>query len=234
MAGNWALRIAGDDMIGFSCSNTSAIMPPVGARKPGIGNNPFSFAYSGSKYREICVDMASSTVAIGKALDLAVQGKPVPEGWLLDREGRPTTDFYKMGMVLPFAGHKGFGIAFVVETFATFLSGGTLTPDMNPQQGSAQPELASHSFGAIKISTFRDLAEFRNDVDSYIDFIKSLPLQDDVKSVKYPGEIELAIKQQILKEGIGLPETLIRELSEFGVEAGVSVRDTAFLTERKQ
>jgi len=234
MAGHWALKLAGDDMIGFCGSNTYGTMVPPGAKKPGIGNNPFSFAYSGGKYRDICVDMATSVVAAGKALDLTLQGKPVPEGWFLDKDGNPTTDYYKRGMMLPFAGHKGYGIAFIVETLSTFLSGGVLTPAMNPQTNNALPELASHSFGAVRIDAFRDLAGFKADVDTYIDFLKSLPVADESVTVKYPGEIELNAKKKTLSEGISLSETLVDELAGIGQGVGLSEQESAFLRARVQ
>ncbi|MEL7608037.1 MAG: Ldh family oxidoreductase [Bacillota bacterium] len=233
MAGHWALKLAEDDMIGFCGSNTSPGMPPPGAIKAGIGNNPFAIAYSGNRYKDVCVDMASSVVAMGKAVDLVQRGQPVPFGWFLDKDGNDSNDLRQAAMVLPFAGHKGYGIAFVVETLSSLLSGGALPQNMNNQMQGDKPELASQYFAAIKIDAFRPAAEFRADVDTYIDFLKTLPVKEDVDFVKYPGEIELNNTKQILAQGVRLPETLVNELAAVAKGYAIPEAQFAFLTERR-
>jgi LDH2 family malate/lactate/ureidoglycolate dehydrogenase len=233
MAGHWALKLAKDDMIGFSGSNTSPGMPPPGAVKPGIGNNPFAIAYSGEKYKDICVDMASSVVAMGKVVDMVQRGQPVPFGWFLDKDGNDSNDLRQAAMVLPFAGHKGYGIAFVVETLASLLSGGALPQNMNNQMQGDKPELASQYFAAIKIDAFRPASDFRADVDSYIDFLKTLPVKEGTNIVKYPGEIELNNKKQITSDGVRLPETLVNELMAVAGGYEIPKEQYAFLTERR-
>ncbi|WP_122641541.1 Ldh family oxidoreductase [Luxibacter massiliensis] len=230
MAGHWAMKLAGNEYIGFACSNTDPSMAPPGVTIPFIGNNPFSFAFAaGNKYPEVCVDMATSAAAFGKAKAYAMAGKQIPEGWLLDREGRSTTDLASYGMLVPMAEHKGFGIAFIVELFSTLLSGGVLSQDVNDQDLPGTPELSSQSFGCINISAFRDLQQFHEDAQKYIDMIKGLPVRADIDSAKYPGEIEYTNKRKNLKEGIILPETLIMQLREIGKELGVVEKDREFL-----
>lgn len=230
MAGHWAMKLAGDDYIGFACSNTDPSMAPPGVTIPFIGNNPFSFAFAaGEKYPEVCVDMATSAAAFGKAKAYAMAGKEIPQGWLLDKEGNPTTDLAKYGMLVPMSEHKGFGIAFIVELFATLLSGGVLSPDVNDQDLPDIPELSSQSFGCINISAFRDLQKFHEDAEKYIEAIKALPVRADIDSAKYPGEIEYSNKQKSLKEGIILPETLTAQLKETAKELGIAEGDIEFL-----
>lgn len=233
MAGHWALALAGEDMLGLCGSNTSPGMPPPGATKAGIGNNPFAIAYSGGKYKDVCVDMASSIVAMGKVVDLVQRGQPVPFGWFLDKDGNDSNELRQAAMVLPFAGHKGYGVAFVVETLATLLSAGALPQNMNDQMQGDKPELASHYFAAISISAFRPVDEFRADVDAYIDFLKTLPVRDGVDSVKYPGEIELNNYKRITVQGVRLPETLVNDLRSVAQGYGIPADQYAFLTEKK-
>ena len=172
MAGHWAMKLAGEDCIGFACSNTDPSMAPPGVMIPFIGNNPFSFAFAaGEKYPEVCVDMATSAAAFGKAKAYALAGKPIPEGWLLDKQGNPTTELSEYGMLVPMAEHKGFGVAFIVELFATLLSGGVLSPNVNDQDLPATPELSSQSFGCINIRAFRELSQFHKDAQEYIEDI---------------------------------------------------------------
>ena len=230
MAGHWAMKLDGDDCIGFACSNTDPSMAPPGVTIPFIGNNPFSFAFAaGKKYPEVCVDMATSAAAFGKAKAYALAGKPIPEGWLLDKQGKPTTDLKQYGMLVPMAEHKGFGVAFIVELFATLLSGGVLSPDVNDQDLPGTPELSSQSFGCVNIGAFRNLQQFHRDAEKYIEAMKKLPVRDGIDSAKYPGEIEYTSKQKSLKDGIILPETLVLQLEEIAKNMGLAESDIEFL-----
>ena len=176
MGAHWALKLAGNDMIGFACSTTDLTMGPPGCKEPFMGNNPFAVAFkAGEKYPEFCVDMATSGVALGKCKDLAKRGKPIPSGWMLDKNGNDTTKVEDCYMMTPMAGHKGFGIALIVELFATLLSGGVLSPDINNQDLPDVPELSSQCFGCINNSEFRDLAEFQETAGTYIDRLRQIP-----------------------------------------------------------
>lgn len=231
MAGHWALKLAGDDCIGFACSTTDLTMGAPGSKEPFMGNNPFAFAVKAcDKYPEFCVDMATSTVAMGKCKDLKKRGKPIPSGWMLDKDGNDTTDLDKCYMMTTMAGHKGFGIALVVELFATFLSGGVLSPDINNQDLPDVPERSSQAFGCIKISAFRDLDDFHKDAEEYLDRLHKLPMREGMSAAKYPGEIEYGCKKINREEGVVLPETLADELIEIGKKRGV---DGSFLKEKE-
>lgn len=227
MGGHWALKLAGDDMIGFACSNTDLTMGPPGCKEPFMGNNPFAFAFkAGEKYPEVCVDMATSGVAFGKCKDLAKRGKEIPGGWMLDKDGNDTTKLEDCFMMTPMAGHKGFGIAFVVELFATLLSGGVLSPDINNQDLADTPELSSQCFACFNISAFRNLQDFQLSAESYIDRLHKIPMKEGMGAAKYPGEIEYGCKQVNAKEGVVLPETLADDLIALGKELNV---DGSFL-----
>lgn len=223
MGGHWAMKLAGDDMIGFACSNTDLTMGPPGCKEPFMGNNPFAFAFkAGEKYPEVCVDMATSAVAFGKCKDLAKRGKEIPSGWMLDKKGNDTTILENCYMMTPMAGHKGFGIAFIIELFATLLSGGVLSPDINNQDLTDTPELASQCFACFNISAFRDLKEFQENAENYIDRLHELPMVEGAGAAKYPGEIEYGCKQFNAKEGVVLPETLVDDLIALGESLNVN------------
>ena len=229
MAGHWALKLASEDMVGFCGSNTSPSMPMPGSRERAIGNNPFALAYSGIKYKEICIDMACSVVAAGKVMDLASRGLPIPQGWFLDADGNPSNDPSQMRLLLPFGGHKGAGVALMIETLGCFLSGGPLAFEMNPQGSPELSENASQFFGCINIEAFRSLDEFKSDVDRCIDFYKNLKRVDNVDEIMYFGEIEYRHKASVLKEGVILPDTLLKEISEIAINLGILGSETEFL-----
>ena len=216
-------------MIGVACSTTDLTMGPPGAKEPFMGNNPFAFAFkAGEKYPEFCVDMATSLVAMGKCKDMEKRGKEIPHGWMLDKDGNDTTSVKDCYMMTTMAGHKGFGIALVVELFATLLSGGVLSPDINNQDLADTPELSSQCFACFNISAFRDLQEFQKNAEEYIDRLHALPMKEGMGAAKYPGEIEYGCKQINEKEGIVLPETLVEDLIKTGEKLGV---DGNFLKE---
>jgi len=230
-AGHWALELAGEDMIGYCGSNTYPFMVGPGMTEPGLGNNPFAMAYSGGKYKEICIDMACSVVAGGKIMDLESRGLPVPMNWFLDKEGKPCNEFKKMGAILPFGGHKGFGVAQMIETFGTLLSSGPLTFEMNVQADPYTSENASQFFMAMDIEAFRPVAEFKSEVDRMIDYFKSRRKAEGVDEIKYFGEIEYTNKTRIAKEGVLLPETLTSKYVELAKKYGMPDDCVAFLTE---
>ena len=120
-------------MIGLGfCSATghSGRVAPYGGRKPILGTNPFAAAVPVDGSAPILVDFATSVVAEGK-LRLAInQGKRVPEGWILDADGEPTTDphlHYQGGPLLPMggenSGHKGFGLSLLMDLLGGALAG---------------------------------------------------------------------------------------------------------------
>ena len=86
-AAYWAELLAGDDMIGFSCSNVEPIMAPPGAKAMAIGNNPFSIVVPACNHKSICADMATSMVAWGKVLEYRLKNMPLPDGWAIDENG---------------------------------------------------------------------------------------------------------------------------------------------------
>jgi LDH2 family malate/lactate/ureidoglycolate dehydrogenase len=231
MAGYWALKLAGEDMVGVCGSNTSPSMPMPGAKERSIGNNPFALAYSGNRYKDVCVDMACSVVAGGKVKDLASRGLPIPFGWFLDADGNPSNDPDKVGLLLPFGGHKGAGVAFMIETLGTFLSGGSLSNEMRPQGDPLTSENASQFFACIKIEAFRPVDEFKNDVDRCVDFYKGLKKVDGVDQIMHFGEIERESAKSILASGVRLPDTLLDEIAGIAMDLGIEEAETKFMYE---
>lgn len=230
MAAHWSLKLSGDDCIAFTGSNNNPSMPAPGSYDPFIENNPFSFSFSaGEEYPEVCPDMATSMAAYGKALAYSMAGKAIPEGWLIDKDGNPTTDFAKYATLSPMASYKGFCCAFVVELFSSLLAGGSV-PKLGSQLAPDIPELASHYFGCIRIDAFRDVKEFQKDAAAYIKALHAQPVKADVDSTKYPGQIEYEYHKRAEKEGIVLPETQVAQLIEMAELTGLDEAETAFLT----
>lgn len=108
-------------------------MMAPGARGSVIGNNPFAFAAPAGEERPVFLDMALSTVAAGKIYAAQSHGSVIPDNWLVDEEGLPTQDISRYplaGSLLPMAGHKGYGLAVMVEVLAAVLTGAAITKEV--------------------------------------------------------------------------------------------------------
>ena len=127
VAGRHAQRAADAGMIGIVMCNTRPMMPAPGAREPAVGTNPLAIALPAKGKGAVVFDMAMSEVAMGKIRAAAANGEPIPRGWALDAQGWQTTDPAAAigGMLLPAAGAKGFGLAFMIDLLCGLLSGGS-------------------------------------------------------------------------------------------------------------
>lgn len=121
----YSLKAAEKGYIGIVCSNSPAQMAPIGGREKMLGTNPFSAVIPVPGSDPIIIDMATSVVAKSKFKEYKNEGKPLPDGWAIDREGNPTNDPDKAmdGFVLPMAGFKGYAIAMLIDIVAGLLPG---------------------------------------------------------------------------------------------------------------
>ncbi|SMR72948.1 (2R)-3-sulfolactate dehydrogenase (NADP+) [Aliiroseovarius halocynthiae] len=132
-------RLAQAGLMAIGFTNAPASIAPTGGAKPVVGTNPFSVAAPGPDGRaEVLIDQSASTIAKSEVMKHAREGKPVPEGWVLDADGNPTTDPEAglKGSMVPSGGYKGVGIALMVEMMAAAMSGATLGKDASPFSGT--------------------------------------------------------------------------------------------------
>jgi ureidoglycolate dehydrogenase (NAD+) len=212
------------DMIGFSTTNTNPLMPPPGGKKKIVGNNPISYAVPAGRHLPIVLDMACSTVAHGKLQVAAKKGIEIPFGWATDADGHPTTDAAEAmkGFLCPVGGHKGFGLAEIMELLCGPLVGSGFGEEVTGLTGCYErPQNCGHFFAALDVSKFGDRDAFKQRVNRYIDFVKSCPVNEEVSGVYMPGEIEYQTREKRLAEGIPLPagiaEDLVRLTDSLGI-----------------
>ena len=222
------LRAAHRDMIGYFTSNGPAIMAPHGGREARMGNAPFAYAIPRQTGDPIVLDMASSQVARGKVRMYADRGEPIPEGWAIDARGVPTRDATAAmeGSVVPMAGYKGYGIAFVTEILASVLPGANLSIEMPRaflEAGSTMLDSwgSGHLAMAINVEAFADPEDFKTDVDRLVTYMKETPLAEGVDSILVPGEPEWITRRDRLENGIPLDATVMARLEAFAQEIGI-------------
>jgi LDH2 family malate/lactate/ureidoglycolate dehydrogenase len=212
------------DMIGFAVANGPSAIPPTGGKKPLLGTNPVSVAIPAKNSQPLVLDFATSAVARGKVALAKKNGEKVPEGWGLDKDGKPTTEPNEIldgGSMLPMAGAKGYGIALVVEIFASCLSGALNGQTMGSFYDFNKVQNSGFAFGAIDISKIADLDEFKNSVEELFADMKNASPIDPNKNIMIPGEIEYLKSLSAIKDGVNLSSAVEKDLMETAVAFGV-------------
>lgn len=216
VAGYYPLRAAARGMIGFSLQNTAPHLAPPGAIKALIGNNPFAFALPTGDV-PIVLDIACSTVARANLIMAAKNKEKIPLGWATDPEGRPTDDPEQalVGSLLPFGGHKGYGLAFVLGLLSGPLLGlddRTFTQTMY----FPRPKSFGVVVAALDISHFVDPSVYQALVQDWLKRLREAPLAPNAEPVRFPGERSHHLKRTREKEGIELTSAVVDELVALG------------------
>jgi len=219
IAAYFTRRALAKDMIGYAASNAPSTMAPWGGIKPYMGTNPFSVAIPAGSELPIVMDMATSVVAQGKIILAAKEGKPIPFGWAITKDGDPTDDPKAAleGTVLPFGGPKGYSISLLLDVLSGVLSGAAFGPYLaNMWNDFKNPQNVGHCFGVMDVKKFLPLDEFKRKMDTMIRDIKSSPRAKGVEEIFLPGEIEHRKREQRLAEGIPLGPKTYADLVEIG------------------
>ena len=203
--GEWAELGASQGLITFAAAS-GAHGPyqatPFGGKSKALGTNPFSWAIPRANGQPpILLDYATTGGAQGKLMVARARKEPVPQGWILDREGNPTTDveqFYAGGMLLPFAGHKGYAMSVIVEMLAVGLSGGQTVPET--ERGSCL------FVACFDPGTFRPSEDFSETIERIAARLKSQPPAEGFDEVLLPGEPESRSRAERGEKGIPLPD----------------------------
>lgn len=225
-AGYYSRLAASKGMIGLAMTHAPgpAIVPTFG-RDAALGTNPIAFAAPAKQNPPFALDMATSTVALNKVRNYYRRGKPIPEGWAMDRDGRPTTDpevGYQARRVAPVGGtrdlgsHKGYGLAMMVEILCAVLTGAWSEPGATDARGRPvkSPNQTGHFFLAIDPNRLRGGEAFGEDLDRMIDMLHATPPVDPARPVLVAGDPEYATFAERSESGVPLPETLLGELRE--------------------
>jgi uncharacterized oxidoreductase len=222
---SYTLMAAQADMIGLITADSGRStkqVAPFGGREARIGTNPLSIAVPSDLEGPLFVDMATSAVAAGKISVAVARGEPVPLGWIVDRDGRPTTDpnqLRKGGALLPLGGsegYKGSGLAVIVEILCGLLTG----------LGFGMDPTGRHNDGCFmavfNVSAFRPLAEFKREVAEFARYLKATPPSEGSQGVLYPGEIEYLREQDRRAHGIEVEPATWTRLVELAGHYGLA------------
>jgi uncharacterized oxidoreductase len=193
---------------------------PFGGIAGRLATNPLAIAVPLADGEALSLDMATSAAPEGKIRTLAALQRTIPEGWVVDHLGNPSTQPQSLygpprGALLPFGGHKGFGLALMVEILAGALSGAgcCVQPDA-PLVGTTDGVILI----AIQIEAFSPRQSFDKTIERLVSHVKSSPTAPGVAEVLTPGELEARTRRRQLAHGIDLPDSTWIALQESGVE----------------
>ena len=226
--GDYPTMAVQEGMIAMITADSGAgpkAVAPFGGRGRRLGTNPICFGMPSDLEGTVLLDMATSAVAAGKISLARSRGEQVPPGWLIDKDGNPTTDpedYRAGGAILPVGadqGHKGYGLSFMVEIFSGLLTG--LGFGLDPQ--------ARHNDGVFiavfNVEHFRPLDEFKKEVKEFAEFVKTSPPAAGFSEVLYPGEPEYRTEQTRRRDGIFVEdetwEQITTMMKDLKVEAAV-------------
>ncbi|MDH7499705.1 MAG: Ldh family oxidoreductase [candidate division NC10 bacterium] len=216
-AGCYAAMALQNDMIGMAMTNTDPWMTVPGGRGPVLGTNPIAFAIPAGEERPILLDIATSVTAVTKVLIAKALGRAVPQGWLVDQEGLPTTDpsqYPEKSSLLPMAPlHKGYGLALLVEALTAALSGAAMMSQVGFWLSDMPiPPNQGHAFLAIDVPAMTPIRTFKERIDWMIREIKNAPLAQGADRIWLPGEMEWEHQEAALRDGMQLPDYVIVNL----------------------
>ena len=225
-------RMAADaGLIGMAATSASGIqVAPTGGREARFGTDPWSFAAPGRAGEPFLLDMATTTVAAGRVRNKANEGLAAPAGWLLTREGAPSTDpleaVQKGGYLTSLGGsvegssYKGYGLATMVNILSSCLSGATLVTD--PMHGRRPEGMdIGHFFLALSPALFRDEGDFEADVATLCDALRATMPMDPLRPVMVAGDPERVHAARRMVEGIPVGSGLLAQLEGIAGESRV-------------
>ncbi len=219
-------------MIGIATTNAAipAVVPTFG-RDPMFSTNPISVAVPGGRQPAFVLDMATSTVAVGKLKIAVRKGSPIPAGWVVDPQGLPTTDpsvglasrrLTPLGGTRELGSHKGYGLAVLVDILSGVLAGAGYGDRFvrHRRTGGRPPRVmdVGHFLGAIRVDWFRPLREFGAAMDDMLRALKASPPAEGQARVLVAGDPEWEAEAERRRLGIPLDPKVRETLRKLAAE----------------
>lgn len=215
------------DMIGFAATNAGPTMFPVGGRSRVLGNNPIAYAIPAGQERPVVLDMAMTVSAMARVGIAQRLGQRVPEGWIVDKHGRPTTDpehYFDGGAGVPISGPKGVGLAQVTDALAGVLAGGPFAAQVDRPRPGDPPGATGHVLQAIDVGAFMPVHEFKARMDEQIRMLHKATRVEGVERIYVAGEMEWEHMDDARANGVPLLEVLIGDLNALAESVDLTER----------
>jgi len=236
IAGYYVLQALKRDMIGWAMTNSTKLVTPLWGAERMLGTNPIAIAFPGKDEPPIVIDMATCAAAYGKIEMARRRGQPIPQGWGIDNQGRGTTnpdDIVAGGALLPLGsdrergGHKGYGLAIMVDVLCGALGGanwGPFTPPFALRQEIPARSVGKgigHFFGAMRIDGFIEADEFKRQIDDFIRTFRATKPAPGTNGPLIPGDPEREAEKVRRKDGVPLIMPVVEELRAISKKIGI-------------
>ena len=202
--------LARDGLVALACTPSHAWVAPAGGTAPLLGTNPIAFGWPRPGPHPFVFDFATSAVARGEIELHRREGKPIPPGWGLDRNGRPTTDPAEVlaGAMLTFGGHKGSALAIMVELIAGPLIGDlTSAESLAADEGTRSAPIGGELIIAIDPAGFLGEAVLQN-------LRRAEQVLEGVvrQGARLPSQRRYEARERSLKNGVLVPRSLLDDI----------------------
>ncbi len=245
IAGYYALMAVKAGMIGMAFTNARPTIAPTFAVKPMLGTNPIAFGCPTDEPFPFLYDAATSITQRGKLEVLARLEKPAPRGWVIDQQGNPLTDPHdcldgfgkETAALLPLGGdgetlggHKGYGLATMVEIFSSALQSGSFLYGLTGigEHGERQPNKLGHFFMAMNIESFTDLEDFKKTTGSILRELRAANKEPGCNRVYTAGEKEYENEQRVRQAGVVIVPDLLKDVHMMIKELGLKEYEPIF------
>jgi LDH2 family malate/lactate/ureidoglycolate dehydrogenase len=209
--------------IGCATSNAPPNMAAFGGKERFLGTNPIGIGIPAGQEMPLIFDASSSVAARGKIVNAAHRNAPIPEGWAIDTQGRPTTDPHAAlaGAVLPFGGPKGSAISFIIDIVCGVLTGAAFALHLNTLGNLKAEQNLGHAFSVFRTDLFLRADEFARRMDEILRMLKAAAPAPGIPRVLTPGELEFAAESRNRKLGVPLRGEIVKQLVDLGNQVGV-------------
>jgi len=212
------LPVAQAGLVGFAFTNSPAAIPPWGGKKPLFGTNPVAAVFPRERGEPIVIDLALTTVVRGRIMMAMRKGERIPDGWALDRNGKPTNDpkeAIEHGSLFPIGGAKGAMLALMFELICAALTGSAIGPEADSffsDEGN-KPRIGQ-AFIAIDPDALAGTTKYLERVETVVRTM----LSD--KEVRLPGARRFAAEKSARKQGIEVPDELLAQIEQLAQQSG--------------
>lgn len=226
--GDWAEMAAAAGCVSIHFVNTTGLgilMPPHGGKEARLSANPIAAGVPRRNGPPIVLDISTCVIAEGKIRVALNSGARIPDACALDSKGQPTNDprvFYgpPLGSILPFGGHKGYGLALVAEILAGVMTGSVCS---TPNTTRLVNNMMSIVFDPGSVQS---VEAFHSELERFVEYVKSSRTLAPDGEILLPGEMEARNRMVRLARGIDLDETTWQNLEKAASEAGKRVSIT--------
>lgn len=220
--GAYAHMALAHGMIGIATSNAMPTMAPSGGAERIVGMNPLSIALPSAGANPFLLDTSFAETARGRVVLHHQRDEPLPAGWALDVEGRPTTDPAEAlaGLLAPIGGAKGIGLAVAMGLLSTLLSGAAYGTELGSLENGPRPGRDGQLLMALDVAAFIDPAEFRQRCEDAMNQLRtSRPAGAGVP--RAPGDRAAMTEREYSSTGVPIPEPTGERLSELATQLGI-------------